>query len=272
MSKPFNLSIIRRDYSTSTNTSHSNAPSHEVEELKKIYNLDPIFIFEDLDTNSTKEKIQELTKGLSGIYLILNKSTGNFYIGSASTNRFYKRFYAHLISYKGSKRLKLAVKDFKLKNFAFLVLELFPEIITVKNNKELMDIETKYIRALLPSYNILTEAGSSFGYKHTEEDKKRMSENYSDERRKLIGDLNRGKKFSAETIELMRQSALKRAPMTEQTKLKCITHVRPVTLFNKNGTVFGSYSTIKEAAFAINCNEKTVRRALKSPKQIIKRR
>ena len=62
----------------------------------------------------------------------------------------------------------------------------------------------------MPNYNILTEAGSSFGYKHSEITRIKMKTNYSEERKLLIGNLNKGKKFSPETIELMREKALNR--------------------------------------------------------------
>lgn len=56
----------------------------------------------------------------------------------------------------------------------------------------------------------MTEAGSSFGYKHTEVNRIKMKANYSEQRRRRIGDLNKGKSFSPETIEYMRQAALSR--------------------------------------------------------------
>lgn len=60
----------------------------------------------------------------------------------------------------------------------------------------------------------------------------------------MIGSLNRGKKFSPETIEKLRQKALARPPMSEKTKEKCITNTRPVVLYNLDRTVYGKYSTI----------------------------
>lgn len=45
-----------------------------------------------------------------------------------------------------------------------------------------------------------------------------MKDIYSDARREKIGNLNRGKKFSPETIERMREKALTRSPMSEETK------------------------------------------------------
>jgi group I intron endonuclease len=199
--------------------------------------------------------------------MIVNKTTKDYYIGSAATNRFYPRFCNHIIYFRGSKIVKLAVEKYNLENFAFIILELYPNVVTKENNKELMDLEDKYLKLLLPNYNILTEAGSSFGYKHTEVDRLKMKDIYSDARREMIGSLNMtfgSKKLSPETIEKIREKALNRPSMSDVTKQKCITNTRPVVLYNLNGTVYGEYSTILDAAKSINCNEKTIRRALKT--------
>jgi len=230
-----------------------------------------VYIFENLSSEDNKKLILNKTKGLSGIYMIINKTNKDYYIGSASTNRFYTRFSNHLIYLTGSKIVKLAVKKYELKNFAFIVLELYPNIVTKENNKELLDLEDKYLKLLLPNYNILTEAGSSFGYKHTEINRLKMKDIYSQARREMIGNLNRGKKFSPETIEKIRERALNRSPMSNETRKKCITHTRPVILYNLNGTVYGKYFTILEAAKSINCGEKTIRRALKTDKGLVKK-
>ena len=71
-------------------------------------------------------------------------------------------------------------------------------------------MEDFYLKSLLPNYNILTEAGSSFGYKHNETTRLNMKANYSEERRLAIGSLNKGKSFSPSTIEAMKKSALNR--------------------------------------------------------------
>ena len=242
----------------------------------------PVYIFENLETENIKKQILNETKGLSGIYMILNKITTDYYIGSASTNRFYARFSNHLIYFRGSKIVKSAVKKYGLKNFAFIILELYPNIVTKENNKELLDLEDRYLKLLLPNYNILTEAGSSFGYKHTEVDRIKLKDLYfysylnnknknSEPRRERIGSLNKGKNLSPITIEKLRAKALNRPPMTDETKQKCISHTRPVVLYNLNGTVYGKYSSILEAAKSINCGEKTIRRALKTEKRLVKK-
>ena len=266
-------SLKKREYST---ISHLNknvkiSCSERLNTIMKELELNPVFIYENLDKENLKTQILNETKGLSGIYMIVNKITKDYYIGSASTNRFYARFSNHVIYFRGSKIVKSAVKKYELKNFAFIVLELYTNVVTKENNKELLDLEDKYLKLLLPNYNILTEAGSSFGYKHTEVDRIKMKDVYSDARRERIGSLNRGQKLSPETIEKMREKALNRPPMSNETKKNCISNTRPIVLYNLNGTVYGKYITILEAAKSINCGEKTIRRALKTEKRLVKR-
>lgn len=265
--------LNKRRYSTipSSNNSIEFSYSERLNSIIKELGLNPVYIFENLDSENIRKQILNETKGLSGIYMIVNKITKDYYIGSAATNRFYARFSNHLIYFRGSKIVKSAVKKYKLNNFAYIILELYPNIVTKENNKELLDLEDKYLKLLLPNYNILTEAGFSFGYKHTEVDRQKMKDIYTDARREMVGSLNRGKKLSPETIEKMREKALNRSPMFDEIKKKCIAHTRPVVLYNLNGTVYGEYSTILDAANSINCGEKTIRRALKTEKGLVKR-
>lgn len=137
--------------------------------------------------------------------------------------------------------------------------------ITEATNSDLLELETSYIGSFRLSYNILSEGGNSFGYRHTEEYRRRMRANYSDARRKTIGDLNRGRKLAATTIELIRAAALARPPMSDETREKCKTHRRPITIrLLSDDTLVGVYPDILTGALAIKCNEKTIRRALKS--------
>lgn len=268
----YKKSLGKRGYCTNCSADRSIETSERLNTIIKELGLNPVYIFENLNLENTRKQILNDTGGLSGIYMIVNKTTKDYYIGSAATNRFYLRFCNHIIYFRGSKIVKLAVEKYNLENFAFIILELYPNVVTKENNKELMDLEDKYLKLLLPNYNILTEAGSSFGYKHTEVDRLKMIDIYSDARREMIGScLNRGKKLSPETIEKMREKALNRPAMSDETKKKCISHTRPVVLYNLNGTVYGEYSTILEAANSINCGEKTLRRALKTEKGLVKR-
>ena len=252
-------------------SSISNKYSKRLENIMKDIGINSIYLYEDLQLDVTKKQILKDTKGLSGVYIIINKTTQDYYIGSAATSKFYTRFSNHLIFFKGSKIVKLAVKKYKLENFAFAILDLYPNIVTKENNHELLNLEDKYLKLLLPNYNILTEAGSSFGYKHTEIDRKKMKDIYSDKRRENISNLNKGKRFLPQTIEKLRQMAINKPSMSEEIKKKYISNTKSVVLSNLDRTVYGKYSSILEAGNSINCNEKTIRRALKTRKNLVKR-
>ena len=237
-------------------------------------NLGFCYIYDNLGSNLTKQNLKKQVKDLSGIYLVLNKVTLDFYIGSASTDKFYTRFSNHLFNFNGSKIIKNAVRKYDISSFAFIILELFPEKVTKENNKMLLDLEDFYLKSLLPNYNILTEAGSSFGYKHTEMTRINMRAYYSEERRTAIGNLNRDKTFSEYTINLMREKALKREKVNysidalESMKKAA----KPILVYNLDYTVYGEYPSIVNTAQCLSCSVKTVFRALKSDKKLLKNR
>lgn len=247
------------------------------EELTKFIfenNLNPIFIYEDLSDKTVKSRVLNDTQGLSGIYLILNKITLDYYIGSASTGKFHARFSNHLFNFHGSKVVKNAVKKHGISCFAFIVLELFPEIVNKENNKKLLDLEDFYLKSLLPNYNILTEAGSSFGYKHNEITRLNMKTSYSEECIIATDNLNRGKRFFPSTIETMKQSALNRikpiySPEGIQNMQK---NYKSLLVYNMDYTVYGEFYSIAEASKSLSCSQKTIYRALQTPKKILRRR
>lgn len=266
----FQFPFLQKIYNSTLPLKNNNILYKFLKEEK----LSPAHLYENLHLDETRKTILKETKDLSGVYLIFNKVNGNYYVGSASTNKFYSRFSNHLLYFKGSKILKHAVTKYKLSNFAFLILELFPEIVNKENNKKLLNMEDFYLKYLLPDYNILTEAGSSFGYKHTELDRINMKNNYSLERRELIGSLNRNKNLSLETIENIREKALGRRKITfsDEALLNLKKSSKAIIIYNLNRTVYGEYYSIVEAAKSVNCNEKTIRRALKTEKKVLKKR
>ena len=268
------INLTSKRYNSTLSTNSSENYSTELSNFLKDKNINPIYIYESLNLEPIRKQILSETRGLSGIYLILNKRTLDYYIGSASTNKFYARFSNHLLNLNGSKIVKFAVKKYKLSEFAFLVLELFPKIVNKENNKELLDLEDFYLKTLLPNYNILTEAGSNFGYKHTEISRIIMKSNYSLERRIQIGNLNRGKNLSNETIEKIREKGLKIInPIYSDQSIKILKkNSKAIYLYNLDYTVYGKYSSITDGAKAIGCNIKTITRALKTKKKLLKRR
>lgn len=287
--------IRKREFSTSsrlgfTVTFPCNQNSAELTKFIVEKNLNPVFIYENLTDSTVKTRLLNETRDMSGIYLILNKVTMDYYIGSASTGRFHARFSNHLFNFHGSKVVKNAVKKYKISSFSFLILELFPEIVNKENNKKLLDLEDFYLKSLLPNYNILTEAGSSFGYKHSEITRINMNANYSEERRMAIDNLNKGKSLSPSILELIKQSALNRTkPIYTEVAKKNINPAvlarralavsprsgkksKAILVYNFDDTVYGQFDSIVDAAKSLGCDQKTIRRALQTPKKILRRR
>lgn len=206
LNTPFSNKGSVRHFSTSrrlskeyTEPKDNSVPySKDVVEFLRDNKLKPVYVYENLGDTLIQKKVLKDTKDLAGVYLILNKLNLSCYVGSASTGKFYTRFRRHLFNFQGSKVVKAAVKKNKISNFAFIVLDFFTEKVTKENNKQLLDMEDYYLKTLLPDYNILTEAGNSYGYKHSEITRIKMVQNYSPERRLWIGNLNKNKPLSNE--------------------------------------------------------------------------
>lgn len=234
------------------------------------HNIKPVMVFEDLTNPDTKKLAYRTLKPFSGIYLLVNLVNGKYYIGSAVTGNIYMRLHKHLFSNMGNVLVGKAVEKYGLENFVFLVLELVPQQDTV-DVKLLLEREDHYILFFKPEYNIAPLATNSVGWKHSEESIQKMKQGYSDERRQKVGSINKGKALSEETRNLIREAALQRKPMSMESRLKCAVNVRPITITNLYGTNPQSFSSIIEASKVIECNEKTIRRALSS-NGVIKRK
>lgn len=237
-------------------------------------NLKPVNIYENVSDKYVQNRILDGTKNIAGVYLILNKVNLSCYVGSASTGKFNARFRKHLFNFSGSKIVKAAVKKYKIENFVFMILHIFPETVTKENNKKLLDLEDYYLKLLLPDYNIVTEAGNTFGYKHSEITRIKMRDNYSVERRIKVGDLNRGKPMSEVHKTNLKIAAFTRKKPTYSDKAlaNMKKKSKSMIVYNLDRTVYGEYPSITEAAKSLRCNMKTISRALSTPKNIVRRR
>ena len=255
----------------------NNSPttySKNVNEFLDINNIKPVYIYENLGDKSIQSKVLDDTRNLAGVYLILNKFNLSCYVGSASTGKFNSRFRRHLFNFEGSKIIKAAVKKYKIDNFAFIILDIFTEIVTKENNKQLLDMEDYYIKSLLPDYNIVTEAGNTFGYKHSEITRLKMVQNYSPERRLWIGNLNRNKSMSEQHKENIIKAGLTwvKPIYSKETLANIRKSSKPIIVYNLDKTVYGEYPSITAGAQSLRCSIKTINRAMNTQKKILKRR
>lgn len=238
---------------------------------------DPIEIFdklgirvenywENLDDHSVRSQMITKLKNKAGIYIIINKINLNKYVGSATPNYLFKRFINHLLNYNGSKLLKRAVLKDGLNNFIFGILEYTPEIKSVKDQNKLFELETTYINLILPEYNILKEAGTSIGYKHSDETLQKIKDNYSLERRKYIGELQKNRIWSEESKQKLREIAFNRSVnyLSDEGRQK-ISNINSIelSLYDiENNNYICKFKNINTAAHYLCSSYKTIQRCL----------
>ncbi len=224
-------------------------------------------VYHNLHLLETQKKILDENKHKSGIYMIFNNINKKKYIGSASTNRINIRFRNHLIHFTGSKLVAAAVAKYGIENFSFYIIEYYPGFVKKENlspsHIQLLELETNYISLYSPEYNILTQAESTMGYRHTEETKEKLKKNYSQERKDRIGNINKGKIFTKERRELFSKIAKLRNSNQELRKHLSKLFSKPVILYDQNGNIHSKYSSIRTMAKAFNCCHKTINKALK---------
>jgi hypothetical protein len=100
--------------------------------------------------------------GKTGVYRGINKENGNSYVGSAVDLR--KRFYSYF-NLKTIARDNMVINKALIK-YGYSTFKL--EILEYCDKGIVISREQYYIDLLKPRYNILSTAGSSLGYNHTE--------------------------------------------------------------------------------------------------------
>nr|UHB41918.1 GIY endonuclease [Apiotrichum gamsii] len=249
--------------------------SLKLKEILTKNKLKPIIRWENLDIPDIKETVRSNIKNIRGIYAVINLVTGEMYIGSAVTGRIGNRFHKHLYGGTGSIIVHAAVLKYGLNNFAFVVLESvdFSNLIREESNKNLLMREDFYLFTLRPMYNIAPKAGNTLGVKHTDSTKAKIKINYSSERREAIGALNRGKKLPPTTVEAIRKTALRRSPISIETRITISKKVgKFYTIRRTDNSIFLSpekiivssltLQRVKNVRIFLDCSEKTVLRAL----------
>jgi group I intron endonuclease len=125
-----------------------------------------------------------------------------------------------------------------------------------------MNLETKWLKTYSPTYNILLEAGNSFGYKHSEEIKQKMKKNYSDVRKLRTASINKGKSLSESTKMLMREKALNRGDEFKDKLRKAFS--KPVILYNLDQSVYKTFPGLYVMAEQFKCDTRTINKVIKN--------
>lgn len=218
--------------------------------------------------------------GKSGIYMWTNLLTGDIYIGQSGdlSKRFRKYFTLSYLKSKESFIISRALIKYGYNNFSVSILEYC-------DKPDLLGREQYYLDKLDPQYNILKIAGSSLGYKHSQESKDKKSKalkgvyvgiksalfgrNHTEET-KLKMSLKRGgkdnplygKTHSEETKELIRQKALNRKHLRETKDKISQSRGNPVNIYEKCSSegfkLIGSFVSARRAAKFLDMSGTTV--------------
>lgn len=235
---------------------------------------------------SMKKAIINENIGKSGIYMWTNSLTGDIYIGQSAdlSKRFRKHFTISYIKSRNELIISRALIKYGYANFSVAVLEYC-------DKSDLCVREQYYLDKFNPQYNILKIAGSSLGFKHSEETKGKISKalkgifagdksalfdrNHTEETRKKMslkkgGENNPlyGKTHSENTKELMRQKALNRKHYCETKDKMSKTRGNPVNIYEKCSEkgfeLIGSFVSARRAGNFLGISGSTVIRYMHS--------
>ena len=194
-----------------------------------------------------------------GVYAIYNKVTGKFYIGSSGTlkerldgHRSKLRSGKHPIKYLQSSFNKRGEKD-----FLFKIIKRCPEDV-------MLEWEQYYINALDPEYNTCKIAGSTSGYKLSQEAKDKISKSKLGKPRppevlEKLRQANIGRKFSEER---RREMSIVRKGKLKSTATKLNMSKKIVQLDKITGETVNEFSSIGDACKSYGVDRGTLRQYL----------
>ena len=179
-------------YSNSYNVRHNNITPDFIRRLLRIKNT-PLYVW---DIRQFYASFGFL-RGMAGIYGVFNTISTRLYAGSAYS--LYKRISTHLSTPSRSNViLQHALRKYGVRNFKIIVFETINR--SDPNFKQLLKDAENYYLNTIPKpmlYNILYQAHTSVGYKHTDEAKtliraKAVGRVVSEDTRRKISRLTKG--------------------------------------------------------------------------------
>uniref|UniRef100_UPI0023D89C1B hypothetical protein n=1 Tax=Gonatophragmium mori TaxID=2966219 RepID=UPI0023D89C1B len=218
-----------------------------------------------LNSEISKKTILSDNRKLSGIYRWVNTETGDTYVGSAVDLTTRLRRYYNTKELEGNPRhidkalLKYGHSKFKL------------EILEYCDRSEVKDREQHYLDSCRPEYNILTQAYSLEGFKHSPETLDKLKGRvFSEEHKDNLSQANIGRIFTEETLDKLSKSIKeyrKNNPLSEEAlkNIKQKTTEREgvgVILVNKDTGEETKFSTQTEAGEFLGISRQAVKKGL----------
>lgn len=158
-------------------------------------------ITNEIEKKNKKESLNNITKIKSGIYKIVNKVNGKYYIGSAVN--LNKRKWNHFSELKKqthhNNKLQNAWNKYNSDAFEFIIVEY------IENLDNLLSTEQKYLDIIKNDNDKDIDSHYNLAYNATAP---MLGKTLTFEQKQYLRKINNGRKFSEKTIQKMKKSAL----------------------------------------------------------------
>jgi group I intron endonuclease len=159
---------VKRNYSTQTTKKSDKSNYLWQSSVEKMY----------YNMEESKRQIYKDLKNKSGVYLLLNRESGNSYVGSSLDlfRRMRRYFFEANSSLPNNLIIVRALRKYGIGNFSLIILT-FCE----SDHKTILKLEQLALNLFKPKYNILRIAGSSSGFKHKKDTILKLQQSLSGE-------------------------------------------------------------------------------------------
>ena len=214
----------------------------------------------------SKKIIFTENRNKSGIYRWVNKLNSNTYVGSGlDLKKRVGDYFNNSELIRNSRPIHAALLKYGYENFSFEILEYC-------RADELVIREQYYLDLLCPEYNILKNAYSLFGFKHsTENIAKFKLKKISAEHKEILSSVHLGKVVSQDTrdrLSLATTNYKKNNPLTPEAlaNIKAKTTEREgvaVSLLNTQTDEVIDFPTLTQAGEYLGVKRQAIRNAIK---------
>lgn len=208
-----------------------------------------------------KNEIFKENKYKNVIYRWINNIDGKTYVGS--TTNFYSRFYKYYnVEYlkKHNTIIHNAILKYGFSNFSLEILEYCSKQDVIKR-------EQYYLDLLKPEYNILHTAGSSLGFKHSEDTLKYFRElrTLSSEAKEKLS-IAASKRILSYEEKKKLSEVRKGIKLSDETKKKLSSRMTsligvPVSILDTETNIEKYYTSLTEAAKDIGISRTAVKKS-----------
>lgn len=230
--------------------------------LLKSIGVEPIKSYSNAEL--LKKEIFQDNKQISGIYRWVNEETGDTYIGSGAdlTKRIRSYFQSTELE-RNPRHINRALLKYGHDKFKLEILEYC-------DKDKLMEREQFYLDQLNPSYNILKQAYSLEGFKHSAETIESLKgREFTEEHRENLSKANTGRTFSEDTLSKLSKAITeyrKEHPLTPEAleNIRQKTTDREgvaVVLINKDTGEEKSFATQTEAGSFLGVSRQAIKNA-----------